>query len=254
MLRRHPKSEFMGEAYVFPGGAVDPGDKDPDLDPFCPDLTSGKAARRLGLDDPHTARGHYVACARETFEEAGLLLCHGAPPAPEDREPMRRALLDHKPLLPLLADGGVELALNQLRVLDHWVTPVISPKRFDAWFFVARAPDGQRASFNPGESTEDRWLTAADALAAHQAGEVALAPPTICLLQDMSAHATVEQCLAAAPDVPVPPKMPQMYMGGEVPTLLFPGDHRHDETTGSPGDLDYVQMLEGRWQRVRETR
>ena len=47
--------------------------------------------------------------------------------------------------------------------------------------------------------------------------------------------------------------MPQVFLGGEGPTLLFPGDHRHEQSTGGPSDLDYVRMLDGRWQRVRKT-
>ena len=255
MLRRHPKSEFMSEAYVFPGGAVDPEDNDPAFEPLCPNLSAQEAGHRMGLDDAATAMAHHVACARETFEEAGLLLCVGAAPGAHTLKEMRAALnAGERTLQPLLVKYGVALALSQLRVLDHWVTPVISPRRFDAWFFIARAPAGQRASFNPGESTDGRWLSADQALQDAAAGQVMLAPPTICQLQDLSAHATVDQALAAAPNEPPPAKMPQVLLDGELPTLLFVGDHRHDQSTGQPGDLDYVHMRDGRWQRVRETR
>ena len=251
MLRRHPKSEFMGEAYVFPGGAVDPEDKSEALDPYCPDLSPEQANVHLGLDSPLAARGHYVACARETFEEAGLLLCRGS--VPDQVEAMRETLnLGSAPLVDLLARHKVELALEQLRVLDRWVTPAISPRRFDAWFFIARAPAGQRASFNPGECTDGRWLSAAAALQDNAAGRLMLAPPTLYLLQALGEHHTVEHALAAAPDRPVPAKMPQVLLTGERPTLLFPGDHRHDESTGAPGALDYVEMHDGRWQRVQK--
>ena len=35
MLRRNLRSDFVGGAYVFPGGAVDPADRLADLEPIC---------------------------------------------------------------------------------------------------------------------------------------------------------------------------------------------------------------------------
>ncbi len=251
MLRRHPKSEFMGEAYVFPGGAVDPEDSSAEMDPFCKDLPSDVAAQRLGFDDPLKARGFYVAGVRETFEEAGLLLTREGMPA--EGQTMRDSLnARESPLAPLLDRYKVTLALDQLKVWDHWVTPIVSKRRFDTWFFIARAPAGQDASFNTRESTDGRWLSAAGAREQHSAGQLMLAPPTLCILQDLSRHATVEDALAAAPDGPVAPKIPELFLGGEAPTLLLPGDGRH---SGNPGgeEEDYVVMntSDGMWRRVR---
>src|ERR1035437_9247355 len=80
MLRRNLNSDFVGGAYVFPGGGVDEAD-------------AGTAAQRLafGLDDEEASKrlnlaagglAYFVACVRELFEEAGLLVAcdeHGAP-------------------------------------------------------------------------------------------------------------------------------------------------------------------------------
>ena len=69
MLQRHLNSDFIGGAYVFPGGGVDTQDRNP-----------GLARRILAVDDDHRrALGDdavpLLACAiRETFEEAGILL------------------------------------------------------------------------------------------------------------------------------------------------------------------------------------
>src|SRR5947209_10720863 len=69
MIRRHSKSSFVPDAWVFPGGGVEPGDRE---------LSDGTE-----LD---TMR---IAAARELFEESGIWL--GAPLV--DADTKRRALL-----------------------------------------------------------------------------------------------------------------------------------------------------------------
>ena len=45
----------------------------------------------------------------------------------------------------------------------RWVTPEISPKRFDARFFLARAPEGQEPRVDGCEATEGLWITPREA-------------------------------------------------------------------------------------------
>src|SRR5579863_398237 len=72
MLLRNLKSDFVGGAYVFPGGALDPEDATEDAASRCVGLDDVAASTTLGLDAGGLA--YWVACARELFEEAGLLL------------------------------------------------------------------------------------------------------------------------------------------------------------------------------------
>jgi len=63
LTRRHAKSRFMPDAFVFPGGAVDPSDRD--------DAGAALAAS----DSPDLAALTLrFAAIRELFEEAGILL------------------------------------------------------------------------------------------------------------------------------------------------------------------------------------
>src|SRR5438309_10322633 len=73
MVQRHLKSDFVGGAYVFPGGAVDQEDA-VDLDDLCLGLSDADASRFLGVDS-HGLR-FYVAAVREVLEEAGVLLAY----------------------------------------------------------------------------------------------------------------------------------------------------------------------------------
>src|ERR1035438_6053282 len=69
MLRRNLNSDFVGGAYVFPGGRVDEADAGPSAQRLAFGITDAEASLRLGLDSGGLA--YYVACLRELFEEAG---------------------------------------------------------------------------------------------------------------------------------------------------------------------------------------
>src|SRR5437588_474072 len=104
MLRRNLAVEFMGGAYVFPGGAVDAGDRAPELLGRCHGRDDSSASTQLGM---HTGgMGFWVAAIRETFEEAGVLLARSAatgravgldPPAGRPRPGRARRARDHLP-------------------------------------------------------------------------------------------------------------------------------------------------------------
>ena len=95
MVRRAHSASFVGGMFVFPGGTLDPADRDPAIEAVCDGLTDSEASARLGIDAGGLA--FWVAAVRECFEEAGLLLALGAGrPAhrlrrPDRRGPVRRA-------------------------------------------------------------------------------------------------------------------------------------------------------------------
>ena len=60
----------------------------------------------------------------------------------------------------------------------RWVTPEISPKRFDARFFLARAPEGQEPRVDGREATEGLWIAPQEALQRWEDGDMQLAPAT----------------------------------------------------------------------------
>ena len=73
LLRRHSRSGFMAGAYVFPGGKVDPADRDA-VTPAI--LEQSKVlAETPGRPLEHRSRGAIVCAAiRETQEEASISL------------------------------------------------------------------------------------------------------------------------------------------------------------------------------------
>src|SRR5438094_7776188 len=75
MLPRNLNSDFVGGAYVFPGGAVDEADRHADLEAVCAGRSDEQASVLLGVGSGGLA--YWVAAIRESFEEAGVLLAYG---------------------------------------------------------------------------------------------------------------------------------------------------------------------------------
>jgi 8-oxo-dGTP pyrophosphatase MutT (NUDIX family) len=123
--RRPPRARFLPGCYVFPGGAVEPDDSHARpataLKPRIagPMAVGGKETR---------ARILAMAAVRETFEETGLLLAESG-----DVGPVR------SPAWSTMRARGVAPALHRLAYVGRAITPVPSPIRFHARFFVADA-------------------------------------------------------------------------------------------------------------------
>ena len=206
MLRRNLNSDFVGGAYVFPGGGVDDDDRLTKWRERVTGLDEAAAHARLGLASD--ALSYYVAALREMFEEAGLLLAHhrGAGPLDSRDDALRARLADHRRALNARETSMWEIVETEDLVLDmsgmsylaHWVTPVGPPRRYDTRFFVAEAPRGQVAACDEGETIADTWVRPTDALAAHARGDLDMIFPTIKTLESLVPHTTVAAVRAFA--------------------------------------------------------
>jgi glyoxylase-like metal-dependent hydrolase (beta-lactamase superfamily II)/8-oxo-dGTP pyrophosphatase MutT (NUDIX family) len=196
LLTIRPKSmHFMGGAVVFPGGSVAPADCDPRWEQASP-LSQADARAVLDVDDPAAALGSFVAALREAYEEVGF------PPGRGPIEELERDLTDepHRWLERCL-ELGVTLATDELVAAGRWVTPLGSPVRFDARFFVVQAPEGWEPVPDPSEVDGAHWATPEDALAELAAENAIMAPPTIEMLQRLEGHTDVPAILSSLRDV-----------------------------------------------------
>ena len=139
-----------------------------------------------------------------------------------------RAILgprDAPPIAEALAPSGVTLALSALVPFARWVTPKVESRRFDATFFLARAPRSTaRATHDGHETVASVWLSARDALGLAARREIVLAPPTWRVL-DVLAHArTVDEAFALAPATPLDPVEPLVASINGAVTVVFPDD------------------------------
>lgn len=182
---------FMGGATVFPGGAVAPADLDPRWGDASA-LSSEAASARLGMERPDLALALFVCALREAFEEVGYIVGEGPTDRlrPKDAEEPGR-------FLERCLESGIVLATDTLIPAGSWVTPLGSPVRFNARFFLTRADPRWEPVPDPGEVDSCSWTTPARALDDLAAGRALMAPPTVEMLQRLRSHATIAEMEAA---------------------------------------------------------
>ncbi len=202
MMRRPDNIDFGG-LYVFPGGKLDAGDRDPRL-----------AELAVGLDDvqAHLHRAHvsdglayWMTALRECFEECGVLLAY------QDEALFDHASLSDAALMQLRKEVkagtltmaalcqqlGVRPALDHVHYFSHWLTPEGPPRRYDTRFFLALAPAGQDGLHDDHELIDSLWLSPRDALSRQRRGEINFIYPTRTTLESLARFDTTTALLAA---------------------------------------------------------
>jgi 8-oxo-dGTP pyrophosphatase MutT (NUDIX family) len=197
MVRRNRGASFMADAYVFPGGRVDPEDGEPPL-----------AFAR--------------AAVRELREEAAL-----------------------------------DVPVTALVEFARWITPSAEPKRFDAHFYLTTASADQVARHDTFETVDSLWATPREVLDRYERGELKLPPPTICNLEDLEPHATVEDALEWARRRPFTAILPKLVPEGDSLAIVLPWDPAYSQLPGEGMAIDPAHPLargrsrfvlaDGRW-------
>jgi 8-oxo-dGTP pyrophosphatase MutT (NUDIX family) len=196
MVKRHHQIDFASGALVFPGGKVDPHDRDPRVRTLC----DGGAI----IDDERLS---LAACAiREGFEESGILLARGATGLVDGaragalapwREPLNAG---QKGLAEFLVTEQLRLAVDALVPFAHWITPAFMPKRFDTHFYLAAAPEGQLGRHDGSESVDSVWVNPLEAIS--DARWTIIFPTKMNLIK-LGQSKTVATALATARATPV---------------------------------------------------
>lgn len=204
LLERHLDSDFVGGAWVFPGGKVDPVDR-----AIPTGVLDGEPPTALMAavgDELATALA--VAAIRETFEEAGVLLAStpdGVVDVNQLRQPSyvraRHQLATRGSTwdwTAWLVDERLRLDLSGLAWWSWWVTPRRVNRRFDTKFFMATVPGDQMPLHDNVETTNSRWMKPAAALDAARSGSVSIILPTRKNLGQLGAYETTRQAMKAA--------------------------------------------------------
>lgn len=219
MLLRNLRSDFVGGAYVFPGGGVDPDDG------------PVEAFRRAAI--------------RESFEEAGLLLAWNTSggmvsfesPEVATRFAAHRVEVDHgrMTLTELCRLEQLTPATDTLVSISRWITPLGAPRRYDTRFFVARAPEGQVALHDDREVVDHLWIRPGDALARHDEGRFQLILPTRRTLEEIREFDRVDDVLAQMAGRDEPEVIaPTMELEGNSAVIELPDGARYDAVTNLP--------------------
>ena len=240
MLRRTFSAAFASGMFVFPGGKVDDVDGMEDIAENCDGLTDEHASSLLGL--PNGGLAYWVACIRECFEEAGVLLARhettgdvvrfDAPEVIERFNTERHNIHDGSiALLDLCAQEGLRLTTDDIHYVSHWITPMGEKRRFDTRFFIARAPAAQEPLHDDGETIESFWIKPEEAIRRSHEKDLMLMPPTKANIEFLLPHKTTDEVMAAASKVGTPqtilPKI-KIDSDGRVTGIAMPGDSDYD--------------------------
>lgn len=207
MLQRSDGMRFAGGAAVFPGGRVDPADRE--------------LARRLLPGESEEIASARIAAIRETLEEAGLMIATRAPVTAREAAEARAMLLEVGRLDTVLERFGWELDPQALTFFAHWCP--LWDRAFDTRFFVADIGTGAvDVTVDATENSRLFWASAADALAMADGGEISVIFPTRRNLDRLAQYADHAEALADIAAHPVVRIHPEVEMREDGEWLVIP--------------------------------
>ncbi|HEX8642059.1 MAG TPA: NUDIX domain-containing protein [Allosphingosinicella sp.] len=206
LIERTGNMAFAAGALVFPGGRIDPGDRE--------------AAAAFAAFEDAAAR---IAAVRETIEETGL--APAVEPVPDEATAlMLRQGIERGDKLPqLLAERGLTLRLDALTPFARWCPNFRETRRFDTLFFLAEVPEGA-ADPVPDEREAARafWASAAESLAEIDAGRSHAIFPTRRNLERLARFGSIAEARADAALHPVSKITPWVEERGGSPHVCIP--------------------------------
>lgn len=224
LLRRPEETTFAAGAWVFAGGRVDPGDREPEL---------------LGRVDAGRADGEpeaLVAAVRELWEETGLLMARpGADGDPSRLAAARGELVRGDTPFGRLA-AGLDLALPRRPVayFARWITPEKLSRRYDTRFFLCRDPGGSVEL--TGEHTDAVWLRPDRALDRFAAGDLPLLFPTRKTLERLEGFPDAATAVRELRSAAVEAVRPRMLVRDDGVEPVLPGEEGYDEAARTGGE------------------
>lgn len=210
MVQRAREMRFAGGAAVFPGGRVDPADRE--------------LARELLPAEPEEIAAARIAGIRETLEETGLMIATSTPVSAAEAAEGRRMLLETGLLAPVLTQFGWTLQPEALTLYAHWCP--LWDKAFDTRFFVTDLGTGAvDVQVDATENTRLFWASATDALAMAERGEISVIFPTLRNLERLAQFASFAQALEDIAAHPVSRVHPGTEERADGEWLIIPEGH-----------------------------
>ncbi len=187
MVQRAKEMRFAGGAAVFPGGRLDPSDRE-------------LAASLAPGDDPEITASK-VAGIRETLEETGLVIAMRKPVSADEAREARKMLFAEENLAPVLDRFGWEPELDALTYYAHWCPPM--DKAFDTRFFLHDLGTGAvDIAVDATENTRLFWTSAQGALDLQERGEISMIFPTMRNVERLAGFADHADAVASAAEFP----------------------------------------------------
>ena len=148
-------------------------------------------------------------------------------------------------------ETGVTLVTEELVLFSRWITPEISPKRFDTWFFATPADD-PAVRIDGKEILAHRWVAPERALAEHRRGSLVLPPPTFVTLTRLGTFRSANDALQTLTKSPVEMFSPRVCTLPNGRCSLYFGDAGYEDgNLDRPGPRHRLWMLDSGWRYER---
>jgi 8-oxo-dGTP pyrophosphatase MutT (NUDIX family) len=209
MVQRAKEMRFAGGAAVFPGGRIDPADRE--------------LAAELGETADHEHTAARIAGIRETLEETGLAIGIAQQPSAGKAAEARRLLLAEGALAPVLAAMGWQLTPDVLVPFARWCP--MHTGSFDTRFYLADLGTGAvNIAVDATENTHLFWASAAEALAMADRGDISVIFPTRRNLERLGQFASYAEARAHAEAIQVRTISPTIIEKDGERWLTIPDD------------------------------
>lgn len=149
-------------------------------------------------------------------------------------------------------EARLALDPSTLVPISRWITPEVSPRRFDTMFFLARVGADVPVRVDGGEIRGHRWLAPSAALDAYRRKEMQLAPPTFVTITWLAEHARSEDALRALGEAESIVFRPRICRSEAFTCILYPGDAGYeasDPAQGGPRHRLWVEREGWRYER-----
>ena len=201
LMKRHGEDRFLPNYHVFPGGALE-------LQDYEYEISSDKKIKDIKkfAGDYKRYYGFVMCGIRETFEESGILFAvddNGNYPLINTKKIIKK-FTDYRQLVfenslsfkEMLMKEKLTPAIDNLFYIDRWITPPISPIRYDTRFFTAIVPESQEISHDGNELTDFEWMTPAEGLRKYKERKLKLVHPTIKTLEFLNGFTSSKELIS----------------------------------------------------------
>jgi 8-oxo-dGTP pyrophosphatase MutT (NUDIX family) len=161
-------------------------------------------------------------------------------------------LARHAAVREAFEEAGLALSAPALLPISRWITPEMARKRFDTWFFVARAEPDTEIRVDGAEIGAHRWLAPQRVLEAHHRHEMRLPPPTFVTVSWLVGHETAVAAIDTLGRQPLLTFRPRICSTADGGCILYPGDAGYEDgDVELPGPRHRLWVLPDGWRYER---
>ncbi|NVM44781.1 MAG: hypothetical protein HWN79_07675 [Candidatus Lokiarchaeota archaeon] len=208
MAKRHENARFMSEHHVFPGGSIDEQDSSKD-----------SGARLVGINENvinnlkdicYSPSTLWITATRELFEEAGILIAtnkSGNSLGKIENKPKKLKKYQSKlqkkriTMTDVLSKEKLFYSASNLQYFGRFITPEISPIRFDTQFFLCKFPHNQNINLFCDELTESLWGSPRQLIKNFKKKQIKLIFPQYNTLKRLKKFRTIQELFENSQDV-----------------------------------------------------